>query len=71
VNTVNAFYLLKSRKISWNHPSERWTLPRVTQSPFIAKTMPMGRRYSKTSGRNHLLLKKKRLHPEFVNILVM
>ena len=38
MNTVNAFYLLKSRKISWNHLSKELTLPRVTQGPFIAKT---------------------------------
>ena len=38
MNTVNAFCLLKSGRISWNHPSENWTLPRVTQVPFIEKT---------------------------------
>ena len=34
---MNGFYFLKSRKISWNHPSEKWTLPRVTQSLFTTK----------------------------------
>ena len=38
MDTVNAYYLLKARKISWNHSSEKWMLPRVTQGPFIAKT---------------------------------
>ena len=38
MNTVQTFYLLISRRISWDHLSEKWTLLWVTQGPFIAKT---------------------------------